>query len=245
MASRVLDKMERTQKRMEIANTDFLTPHQRRIVQQLTEKGEPIHYIFTGGYEGAERQVIVFAPDFISFDEEPCSAWNPIAVLHVKAYGTLTHRDYLGALMGLGIKREKIGDILIMDESCSILVIRELAEYICANLIKVGKIRVDVTLGDLSQLQKYEPKFKLIKCTVASLRLDSVISSAFGVSRSKMSEYIRGQKVTLNWEPVEDTDTPVKEGDTLSVKGMGRAVLDEVGGSSKKDRIFITIKRFI
>jgi RNA-binding protein YlmH len=157
----------------------------------------------------------------------------------------LTHRDYLGALMGLGIKREKIGDILVSEETCSIIVLNEIADYIFYNLDKVGNTRIKTVITDVDELVSREPKLKEISATVASLRLDCIASAGFGISRSKMVDFIKGEKVNLNWDGVSNPTKQVKAGDTISMRGMGRLVLDSVGGTTKKDRIKVVLKKYI
>jgi RNA-binding protein YlmH len=157
----------------------------------------------------------------------------------------LSHRDYLGSLMGLGIKREVTGDIIVTEDKCSIIVLNEIAGYIAGNLIKVGNAGVSLKLLDIMDLSVPEPKAAEINTTVAALRLDSFCAPAFGISRSKAAEFIKAGKVKLNWEITLNTDKAVCEGDTISLKGKGRAVLEKIGGRSRKDRLAIHIKKFV
>jgi len=159
--------------------------------------------------------------------------------------GSVSHRDYLGSLIGLGIKREKIGDILIKDEHCLVIVENDVADYIKYNLEKVGNIKVELDYVGLDSLQAREQKVKEIRTTVASLRLDSVASAGFGMSRSKVQEYIRAEKVNLNWETTTSLKKSVKEGDLISIRGKGRVLVQEIGGTTKKDRISVYLKKFI
>ena len=157
----------------------------------------------------------------------------------------LSHRDFLGSLMGLGIKREKIGDILVRDDNCSIIVMEDIAEYLSYNLNKVGNSKVTIELKDVDELEVPEPKTKVLNTTVTSLRLDSVSSAGFGISRSKMVEYIKSEKVSLNWDVTSSLTRLVQQGDTISVRGKGRMVVESIGKTTKKGRIGVVLKKLI
>ncbi|MCX7746658.1 MAG: YlmH/Sll1252 family protein [Clostridia bacterium] len=245
LVAKILDKWEKAQKTGKTVYTDFLDPYQRNIVEKALEDFED-NYIFEGGYLGAERQVLVFCPNNMPEDNEPLG-YLPFKAICVKlkGRGVLSHRDYLGSLMGLGIKREKIGDILVKEDSCSILVLEDMGDFIRYNLTKVGNINVDVEVKNIEELESLQPKVKVISTTVASLRLDSVASAGFGMSRSKISEFIKAEKVNLNWEMTSSLTKQVSEGDTISIRGKGRAVLEIVNGITKKGRISIVLNKYI
>lgn len=246
LVAKVLDKAAKSQRTTDTVNTDFLDPYQRSVVEKALAACADLNYFFTGGYAGAERVILIFRPNFMSFDEEDTISL-PLKMLDIKLLGreSLTHRDYLGSLMGLGIKREKIGDILVKQDSSSVIVLEELADYISSNLTKVGNIKVSTEIKDISELSEQEVNTKDINTTVASIRLDSIASSGFGMSRSKICEFIRAQKVNLNWEMTDNPAKQLKEGDTISIRGKGRVVLEEVGRTTKKGRISILLKRLV
>lgn len=154
-------------------------------------------------------------------------------------------RDYLGSLMGLGIKREKIGDIIVKDEDCSIVVLSDIAGYIAGNLSKVGNTGVGIEVGGTGGLTVPEPKVREIKVTVASLRLDSIAAPGFGISRSKAAEFIKAGRLYHNWVATENPDKPVREGDVLSIRGRGRVVIESAGGRTKRDRIGVVLKKLV
>ena len=129
--------------------------------------------------------------------------------------------------------------------SADVVVKQEIMEYIGLNLIKVGNIPVQVEEISITELMQLDRPFKEMKRTVASLRLDAVASLAFGVSRSKMAPYIKGENIKLNFKVVKDPSIPVKEGDVISASRMGRAKVVEVGGQSKKGRTFVKVHKYI
>ena len=151
----------------------------------------------------------------------------------------------LGSLLGLGIKRQKIGDIIVKEDKCDILLHKDVESYVLMNLFKVGKEKVRVNSIDLKDVIEPEIKYKDIFSTVASLRVDSVAAAGFGISRTKASELIKSGLLQINWEYTEDPSSEVKEGDVISLRGFGRIRLEEVRGNTKKGRISIHILRFI
>ena len=245
--AKLLDKAELAAKTNKLVHSEFLDPHQVSLAEKVLAHLDVCSYTFYGGFPGAERAVAVFRPDLVSEDEQEQFADGMLKVLEVtpNSGGNLSHRDYLGSLMGLGIKREVTGDIIVTEEKCSIIILSEMAVYIAGNLFKVGNTGVSLTILDIMDLSVPKPKADDIKTTVATLRLDSFCAPAFGISRSKAAEFIKAGKVNLNWEMTQNPDKAVREGDTISLRGKGRAVLEKVGGRSRKDRIAINIKKFV
>lgn len=244
--SKLLDKAIKSEDTGSIMHSDFLDPYQKSIAEKAFAVDKDINYIFNGGYAGAEREIVVFCPNNMSVNDH--SNFNiPIKVLEItsRKMENLSHRDFLGALMGLGIKREKIGDILLEEGICRVIVINEIADYIKFNLDKIGKTRVDIEIKSIDEIQYREKRFKEINSTVASLRLDSIASVGFGISRSKIAEYIKAEKVNINWEKTASLTKQVQEGDTISIRGKGRVVLEKVGGLTRKGRIGIQLKKYI
>ncbi|WP_010252751.1 YlmH family RNA-binding protein [Acetivibrio cellulolyticus] len=246
VVAKVLDKLLLSEKTNKLAITDFLDPHLQSVVSKCLESNNVGNYLFYGGYDGAERAVVAFCPSNMPLIQEPELAGLfkvlKISLMHRE---NMTHRDYLGSLMGLGIKREKIGDILVKDEHSLVVALNDIADFIRHNLDKVGNVKVEVEYLDVESLNTYEQKVKEIRTTVASLRLDSVASAGFGMSRSKIADFIKAEKVNLNWETTPSLTKLVKEGDLISIRGKGRVVLQEIGKTTRKDRISVCLKKFI
>lgn len=245
--AKLMDKAEFTSKSHKPSHTEFLDPHQMNLSERVLASLEDSDYEFFGGYPGAERGIVQFYPEYMGEDEKEEYGGTVLKVLEItpNARGGLSHRDYLGSLMALGIKREIIGDILVEEEKTSIVVLAEIAGYTASNLTKVGNIGVHTAILDIMDLSVPEPKTAEIRTTVAALRLDSICAPAFGISRSKAAEFIRAGRVTLNWEMILNPDKQVHAGDTFSLKGKGRAVLVQVGGRTRKDRLGITIRKLV
>lgn len=247
LISRVFDKAELAGKTGRPACTDFLDPHQQMVLDKALAGYEYIQYSYFGGYGPAERALAVILPDYMEDDSylEQCAQY--LRILHIipSSRDKLSHRDYLGALLALGIKREKAGDILVHDEYADIFVLSEIAGFVQANLERVGNCKVSVSVNEPEQLTAPEQKVKEISATVASLRLDCIAGPGFGMSRSKAAEFIKAGKLSLNWEVTDNPSRMVREGDTISIRGKGKIVLESIGGKTKKDRTGILIKKYI
>ncbi len=245
--ARLLDKSEFSGKTRGFSHSDFLDPHQINLAEKLLPSLNVREYSFFGGYPGAERAIAVFRPEFS--DEEDLYEFQGsiLKVIEITplARNSLTHRDYLGALMSLGIKREVTGDILVREDKCSIIVLSDIAGYIAGNLDKIGNTGISLKTTEISDLNVPEAKTREIKATLSTLRLDSLCAPAFGISRSLAADCIKAGKVQLNWEVSLSPDKVVHEGDTVSLRGKGRAVLEKVGGLTKKARITVCIKKLV
>jgi len=243
LVSRLLDKVEQC-RYSSLSYSDFLSPYEATIAKRVLDKVDTTFYTFIGGYEGAERVITAISSDFI----DEANAFNnaPLSFLRITPTieKPLSHRDYLGSLLGLGIKREKIGDILVCESYADVFLIDKLAEYIQYNLDKIGNTKVICKLLDVYDYTPSQKKEKLITTTVASLRVDSVAASGFSISRTKVLDYFKAKRVNVNWELVQNSSKQLSEGDVISIRGMGRIVLEKIAGTTKKDRINILIKRY-
>ncbi len=214
----------------------FLDERQQALAVSALNHERIYDYILYGGYDNAIRKTVLFGDFKNNFPFVPL-------VYNFRECDSVTHRDVLGSLMAQNIKREAIGDILITSKRAVVFAMRTVLP-ICEEITKIGRIGVTVSHdfceGDISVQQ-----FEEIKATVNSPRLDSIVSSALRMSREKTQELILKKGVTLNHFLTFKPDERVSENDTFSISGFGKFVLREVGGLSKKDRIFITINKFI
>ncbi len=245
LLGRVLDKLEQAEKRNTPAHTAFLSPAERAAVEDLLAAcGHPRH-LFSGGYEGAERTMCAFLPDW---QEE--ADWDVGEVLCAVQCtfpkgAELTHRDVLGSVMGIGITREKVGDILMGDEGAQIIVLQEAQPIVLAQLDKAGRYPLKCRTLALDGLTVRPPEVKTIRDTVATLRLDAVAASGFSIGRSKAAALIASGRMQLNHRECVKPDKPVAEGDVLSCRGLGKCVVKEILGESRKGRTMILLERYI
>ena len=226
------------------ANTCFLSPRELEMARYLFGQLEGL-YAF-GGYPEAERKMLVFLPDYLE-ESALMEEDSPVVCLRCTFYleDSLSHRDFLGALMGAGIGRETVGDICVDKGSCDFFVTAEIAPYILQNFTSAGRTRVHIRQIPLTEASIPAPEVKEIKDTLASLRLDSVISSGFRIGRSLACQYIQTGKAAVDGLPCEKPDKPVAEGMKISVRGLGKIQLAAVGGKTKKDRISVVIHRYV
>ena len=241
----LLDKITQVEESNKTALTDFLDPSQQRTADRVIHLFKDMKSITWGGFPGAERARISLFPSIKQSSADDIA----LACVEVNAGAVateLTHRDFLGAILGLGLRREKVGDILLAgDGRAQVVVHPDILPYLCAHWRDVGKYSVSIKEIPTSELTPVEPRTREVKTTVASLRLDSVASSGFGLSRSKLTPAIRAGHVKLNWQTAKSASATVKEGDMISIAGRGRVEVAQVLGESKKGRIGLLLKKHV
>ena len=226
------------------ANTCFLSPRELEMARFLF--GEPQGLYPFGGYSDAERKMLVYLPEYLEesalFEED-----SPVVCLRATFYqgDSPNHRDFLGALMGAGIGRETVGDICVGKASCDFFVTAEIAPYVLQNFTSAGRTKLHLEQIPLTEATIPEPEVKEIKDTLASLRLDSVISSGFRIGRSLAAQYVSQGKAAIDGLPCEKPDKTVPEGAKISVRGLGKIKLQSINGKTKKDRISVVIHRYV
>jgi len=242
--ARIIDLSAQAMKTWEPVLTDFLSPPELAEIQRVFSRLTEVHLLAWGGYPQAERQRLAIARSEIPLDQ----AQVAVVVLEIAGnflFDTATHRDFLGAMLGTGIVREKTGDLLLTGErGAQAIVAPELAEFLCLHLQQVRSVPVKTQLIALSELKVREPKKKESTTVEASLRLDAIASAGFGMSRSKMVDLIDGGDVRVNWKDVSQASFQVKSGDLIAVRGKGRLEIGEIA-VTKKDRYRIQLTRYM
>ena len=220
--------------------TSFLTPGEWGYAESLLSHFIDLRWMLEGGYQDAERRRLIMMPDYRTPEDlAPSVAF--LRATHKAAMKTLTHRDYLGAVLSMGIEREMIGDILVYHHSACIVVVPELKEYLMWHLDSVGSVGVTVEGIDEIPESATLDELEVIMGTVASLRLDAVLSVALRISRQKAQALIKSQKVSVNWKPVQKQTVALHEHDIISIQGSGRLKLLKVGVLSRSHRWQIEI----
>lgn len=244
LLAKLWDKISAGIRRDIPAHTCFLSPREQEMARYLF--GEQSGLVRFGGYGDAERKMICYLPDYLDVDNL-YDAGSPVVCLHAEYYegDTLSHRDFLGALMGAGIARDTVGDICTGKGCCDFFVTAEIAPYILQNFSSAGRTRLHLTQVPLNQAAVQEPEVKELRDTLASLRLDSVISAGFRIGRSQAAQFISAGKAAIDGLPCEKPDKTVTEGTKISVRGLGKIKLQTVGGQTKKGRISVIIHRYV
>ena len=224
--------------------SDFLNLNEQNMVSSLKRQFPQIVMETFGGYENAERQMVAFHTDALAFTWEypiDCLKIEPKAI---KFSESLTHRDYLGALLNLGIERSVIGDIVVQEKAAWFFCQNKMTDFFLDNLCRVRHTNILITkVDDLDELPR--PKLEAINGTCASVRLDSLISLAFKASRSSMVSYIEGGQVFVNGKLITSNGYEPQEGDIISVRGKGRFIFDGMSHQTKKGRCGVRILRYI
>ncbi|MBQ7870599.1 MAG: hypothetical protein IJ357_00450 [Oscillospiraceae bacterium] len=237
---RVCDKLERARDRDIPAASCFLSPRQQALLRQLLPDCG-----FFGGTEGAERCMAFVLPEYLT--AEDFFEDGPIACLRGSFYEAeaVGHRDVLGALMGAGIRRDAVGDICIHGKTCDIFIQSELTRYLLDNLSSAGRHHMQLEQISLDRAEKLPQELKEIRATVSSLRLDSIIAAGFHLSRGAAVEAVAAGRAAVNSLTTLKPDRPVQALDEISVRGLGKLRVLEVGGNTRKGRIALVLGRFL
>ena len=227
-----------------VTATDFMTLAESAYGQAYL-KGQPIHYKAWGGFHDCERcRLYIWQEEW----SDPIASAPIVALLiepgSARFSGPIGHRDCLGALMGLGIERRTIGDLIRVNEGFILFCLPTMADYICDNMLSAGKTQVTVRFVDDPERYMAKRQFKTYKTTVASLRSDSVVKACIKKSRGDALQMIRAGNVFINGLMVSKASQSVNEGDIISVRGYGKYRLTQIGQRTKKDRLFIEFDQF-
>lgn len=244
LLAKIWDKINMGLRKNIMSNTGFLSPRELEMTRFLFGDLDDLHRL--GGYEDAERRMLVYLPKYLG-ETVLMDADSPVRCLRATFYegDSLSHRDFLGALMGAGIARETVGDICVGSGSCDFFVTAEIAPYILQNFTGAGRTKLHLEQIPLSEVSVPKPETKEIRDTLASLRLDSVISAGFRVGRSAAAQYVTSGRAAIDGLPCEKPDKQVDEGAKISVRGLGKIRLRTVNGQTKKGRISVIIDRYI
>ncbi|MGN0355452.1 MAG: RNA-binding protein [Muricoprocola sp.] len=246
-SKRLSDLAVRADRKNIVLYSDFLNLNELNIFHSCAKDLSFIKTRTFGGYEMAERQIIAFIPDALFC--EPGNDDYPIRVLRIepssKKYAEeLTHRDYLGTILGLGIERSTIGDILCDKKGAFVFCLDKIADYILSELVRIKHTSVLVHEVALEEIH-YEPEFELIKGSVASVRLDTLLALAFSSSRSSLGGLIEGGSVFVNGKLITSNGYKVKEQDIISVRGHGRFRYRGIVSQTRKGRVLVEVEKYV
>lgn len=242
LLARVWDKAEQAQRGVP-AWTPFLSQSQQEAANRLiAASGYPRH-LWTGGFDDAERKLCAFFPDW----QEEEAFESPLTALRCRWQSgeKLSHRDFLGAILGQGVDREKVGDLLVGEGQCDLLILEDIQNFLLLHLDQAGRSRLTLAPIPLTRLEPPRLQVRTIRDTVSSLRLDAVAASGFSLSRGKAADLIASGRFQLNHRECVKPDRTVAQGDVLTCRGLGKCVVKEVGGPSKKGRTMLVLERYV
>lgn len=268
LQKRLIELSEIAYSRGIVTFSDFMNLNELNILHTTPKNRFRARYETFGGYDLSERQMAAFLPDalYYTLTEEvrpsrrgmncgmPCGDTLPddypypitmleISPINRKFSENLNHRDYLGAVMNLGIERCKLGDIIVCEDKAYLFAKEELADYIAAQLTCIRHTPVKTRCAEDSDVS-YEPVYEEIKGTVPSVRLDTVLSLAYPMSRSKLVGCIEGGRVYVNGKLITSNGQRLKEGDLISLRQMGRISYQGILSKTKKGRYMVSVRKY-
>lgn len=248
--SQVLDKIEFSKTREKIEHTDFLDMYQISLVENFLRKIKFENYKFYGAYEESERKILIIYPEKYNESMLEKNYSKMLKVVRVslpeEEKGKYTHRNYLGGIVKLGLKREKVGDILVSDDGADIVVVEDFAEILKQELPNLTRFeKTDITIEEIKNIRKKEIKLELIKIIVPSLRLDNIVSDLAKTSRNKAAQIINQERVFVNGQNETKLSKQIKLQDIITIRGKGRFIVKEFAGTTRSGRTVVVIEKYV
>ena len=250
LLAQILDKIEFSKQREKLEYTDFLDMYQVALAKTFMKKIEFENYILYGGFENAERNVLIIYPEKYNMSMVEKNYSKIIKVIRIslgdEEKGKYSHRNYLGGIVKLGMKREKVGDILVSDDGADILVKDESTETLkqeLGTLTRFENAKIDIV--GLQELKEQEIKVEELNIIVPSLRLDNFVSDLARTSRSKAVQIIDSERVFINGQNETKVSKQIKLGDIITIRGKGRFIIKEFKGTTRSGRTVILIEKYV
>lgn len=231
----ISDWLEQVERQYAPYLTDFLDPRQAYILETLIRQNSEFRFRFYGGYEHAERRRCLIYPDYYEPQIDDFEV-ELVEIIYPKKFAVLSHGKILGTLLNAGIKREYFGDILSDGIRWQVLIAKEVANFICQQVEKIGGIGVRLEERKYTEIIIPKDGWLEERITTNSLRLDVLVSNVYNVSRQKSKQLIESGKVKVNWTENTRPDFVVDLLDIVSVRGFGRIQIQELEGKTKKDK---------
>lgn len=245
--NRIIELADRAYKEGRYIYTNFLNPSEISKVHELKKELSHVGFCWFGGMELSERAVVCFGNEEL-FGYEP---YFPITVIKIeprmkKFAEVLSHRDILGALMNQGIERDTMGDILIKDNVAYVFILDTMADYIIENITSVRHTPVKTSVCENpEELKNLSPETKQMDLIVSSNRCDAIISKIYNLSREQALVLFREGKVFIDGRESTGNARPIKEGEIVSVRGYGKFRFIREGGTTKKERLYVSIEKYV
>lgn len=248
--SQILDKIEFSKTREKIEYTDFLDMYQVALVENFLRKIKFQNYQLYGGYDEAERRILVVYPEKYNEKMLEKNYNKMVKIVRVQLpqeeKGKYSHRNYLGGIVKLGLKREKVGDIIVQEQGADIITIQDFADILKEQLPSLTRFEnSQVTIEEIQNLQKREIKVEQVKIIVPSLRLDNFVSDLARTSRSKAVQIIDQERVFVNGQNEIKASKQLKLNDIITIRGRGRFVIKEFSGTTRSGRTVVLIEKYV
>lgn len=252
LVSKLLDKIEFVNSRNTVEYTDFLDMRQRQLLERTLRDVKVKKYVADGGYRTAERTAIIIYPEKLEevFEKENFNYNSIFGIIRItlpnELKGIYTHRDYLGAVIKIGIKREKVGDIITNKNGADLIVMKETEKYILEGLKKLTRFsKAEFESLKIEELNVEEPKTQILNIIIPSMRVDSIVSETIKTSRAKATGIIKEERVFINHELVTKGSKELKENDVITVRGKGRFKVGKILNQTKKGNLVIEVEKFV
>lgn len=249
LVSKLFDKIALVEKQNKIQITDFLSPVELEILKDVLKMINFKNYEIYGGPSNSQRNIIIIFPEKLeSLFKEKKFDFNSIlnCVRIINAGEEYDHKVYLGGLIKLGIKREKIGDIVVYEKGADIVVNKEITKFLISNLNELTRFKKSsIEVIDIKDIIEKEQEFKELKIIVSSLRLDNIVSELAKTSRNKASEILKQERVFINYKNETKPTKLVQEKDLITVRGIGKFIIDEVSGNTRSGKYVLMIKKYV
>lgn len=248
--AQVVDKIEFSRQREKIEYTDFLDMYQVSLVENFLRKIKFKNYKLYGGYENAERKILIIYPDKFNENMLEKNYTKFLKIIRInlpdEEKGKYSHRNYLGGIVKLGLKREKVGDIIVSDEGADIIVVNEFANILIEQLPSLTRFENSkIEIEEINNLKKQEIKVEEISIIVPSLRLDNIVSDLAKTSRSKASQIIAQERVFINGQNETKVSKNIKLNDIITIRGKGRFIIKEFTGTTRSGRTVVLIEKYV
>jgi len=250
LLAQILDKIEMVEKKNKIEHTDFLDLAKIELVQKFINKIKLENYMTYGGFEQAERKIFVFYSDKFNSTVVERNLSSIVEIIRIELpddlKGKYTHRDYLGAVIKLGVERKKIGDIIVDNDGADIIVDKDMAKFLSENLGGLTRFsKSTITVQNIEELRPVEIKKEELEIIVSSMRLDNVISELARCSRNKALDIINQERVFVNFECETKKTKQIKTGDMVTIRGKGRFFVKELAGQTRSGRAVVKVEKFV
>lgn len=250
LLSQILDKIEMVEKKNKMEYTDFLDLAQIKLVQKFIDRIKIENYMSYGGFEQAERKMFVIYPEKFNSTVVEKNLSNIVQIIRIELpddlKGKYTHRDYLGAVIKLGIERKKVGDIIVDSNGADIIIDKDVSKFLVENLGSLTRFsKSTITVQNIEDLRPVEIRKEEFEIIVSSLRLDNVISELARCSRNKALDIINTERVFVNFECETKKTKQIKPGDMVTIRGKGRFFIKEIVGQTRSGRTVIKIEKFV
>lgn len=250
LLAQLLDKIEIVENKNKIEHTDFLDMSQQELVKKFINKINIANYMIYGGFEQSERKMYIIYPEKFNEQVVEKNLKNIIQIIRIELpedlKGKYTHKDYLGAVIKLGVKREKVGDIIVDSNGADIIIDRDITKFLQENLGSLTRFsKATITVENIENLRPVEIRKEELQIIVSSLRLDNVVSELARCSRNKALDIINMERVFINFQNETKKTKQIKPGDIVTIRGKGRFYIKDLVGTTKSGRNIITIEKFI